>query len=99
MIGDYIAVNEVKRPRQVRERLAASEEMVLTSNRRPMAVLMYVDENDDPEDVLTAAREAQSQIALRRIRERARRTGVAKLSEAEIDDVIAAARRDRGRRS
>jgi hypothetical protein len=96
---DYIAVNELKRPRLVRERLAASEEMILTSNGRPMAVMMYVDEEDDPEDVLQAAREARSAIALRRIRERARRTGADKLSDQEIDGVIAAARRARGRRS
>jgi antitoxin (DNA-binding transcriptional repressor) of toxin-antitoxin stability system len=57
---DSITVNELKRPGQVRERLAASEEMILTSNGRPMAVLMYVDDADDPEDVLTAAREARS---------------------------------------
>jgi len=95
---DYIAVNELKRPRQVRERLAVAEEMILTSNGRPMAVIMYVAEEDDPEDVLTAAREARSQIALRRIRERARRTGAAKMSGPAIDKVIAVARRDRGRR-
>jgi len=64
---DFIAVNELKRPRVVRERLAASEEMILTSNGRPMAVLMYVGDDDDPEDVLKAAREARSQIALRRV--------------------------------
>ncbi len=57
---DYIAVNELKRPRVVRERLAAAEEMILTSNGRPMAVIMYVDDEDDPEDVLKAAREARS---------------------------------------
>lgn len=96
---DYIAVNELKRPRAVRERLAASEEMILTSNGRPMAVLMYVDDDDDPEDVLNAAREARSQIALRRIRERARRTGAATMSDQEIDAVITAARQARGQRS
>lgn len=92
---DYIAVNELKRPRVVRERLAASEEMLLTNNGRPMAVLLYVDDEDDPEDVLTAARDARSRIALRRIRERARQTGAAKLSAAEIEQEIAAARRER----
>ena len=96
---DYIAVNELKRPRAVRERLAASEEMLLTSNGRPMAVLMYVDEGDDPEDALTAARDARSRIALRRIRERARRRGTAGLSNADIDDVIAATRRERRQRA
>ncbi len=96
---DYIAVNELKRPRAIRERLAASEEMILTSNGRPMAVLMYVDAEDDPEDVLNAAREARSQIALRRIRERARRDGTAGISDLEIDHVIATARRERKRNS
>ena len=95
---DYIAVNELKRPKAIRERLAASEEMLLTNNGRPMAVLLYVDDEDDPEDVLMAARDARSRIALRRIRERARRTGADKLSASEIDQEIAAARRDRGRR-
>ena len=96
---DYIAVNELKRPRLVRERLAAAEEMILTSNGRPMAVIMYVDEEDDPVDVLTAARDARSRIALRRIRERARRTGADHLSDPEIDSVIAATRRERKRPS
>ncbi len=96
---DYIAVNELKRPRVVRERLEAAEELLLTSNGRPMAVLMYVDDEDDPEDVLAAARDARSRIALRRIRERARSTGTANLSAPEIDGVIAAARRERGQRS
>ncbi len=96
---DYIAVNELKRPRMVRERLASAEEMLLTSNGRPMAVLMYVDDEDDPEDVLMAAREARSRIALQRIRERARRTGAATLSGSEIDGVITAARHGRGKRS
>jgi hypothetical protein len=96
---DFIAVNELKRPRVVRERLAASEEMILTSNGRPMAVLMYVGDDDDPEDVLKAAREARSQIALRRVRENARRSGAAAMSDAEINGVIAATRRDRMPRS
>lgn len=96
---DYIAVNELKRPRAVRERLASAEEMLLTSNGRPMAVLMYVDEEDDPEDVLMAARDARSRIALRRIRERSRRTGTAKLSGSDIGAVIAATRRERGQRA
>ena len=87
---DYIAVNELKRPRLVRERLAAAEEMILTSNGRPMAVIM---------DVLKAAREARSQIALRRIRERARRSGAAAMSSEKIDGVIAAARQERRPRS
>lgn len=95
---DYIAVNELKRPREVRKRLAAAEEMILTSNGRPMAVIMYVDAEDDPEDVLTAAREARSQIALRRIREQARRSGAATMSSETIDGVIAAARRERRQR-
>jgi hypothetical protein len=90
-----IAVNEPKRPRAVRERLAAAEEMIVTSNGRPMAVIMYVDKQDDPEDVLTAAREERSHIALRRIREWAQRTDAAGMAATEIDGAIAAARRDR----
>jgi hypothetical protein len=49
--------------------------------------------------VLKAAREARSQIALRRVREHARRSGAAAMSDAEINGVIAATRRDRMPRS
>jgi len=93
---DYIAVNELKRPRAVRERLAISEEMLLTNNGRPMAVLMYVADEDDPEDVLMAARDARSRIALQRVRDGARRTGAAKLTVGEIDSLVATVRRERG---
>ena len=74
--------------------MAAAEELILTSNGRRIAVMMYGDDEDDPEDVLKAARESRSQIALRRNRERARRTGADKLSGPEIDGVIVAVRRD-----
>jgi len=92
---DYIAINELKKPRAVRERLAAAEEMLLTNNGRPIAVLLYVGDDDDPEDVLMAARDARSQIALRRIREHARRTGAAKWTAPEVDELVAKTRRGR----
>ena len=94
---NYIAVNELKKPRVVRERLAAAEEMLLTNNGRPMAVMLYVGDDDNPEDVLMAAREARSRIALRRIRERARKTRVDKLIASQIDDLVSKARRERMR--
>lgn len=92
---DYIAVNELKRPREVRERLAASKEMLLTNNGRPMAVLLYVDDEDDPEDVLMAARDARSAIALRRVREQARRSASAAMSDREVDALVSRTRRER----
>jgi len=96
---DYIAVNELKRPRAVRERLAASEELLVTNNGRPMAVLLYVDDEDDPEDVLMAARDARSRIALRRIREQSRRSGSAELSAKDIAGIVSSTRRERRKRS
>jgi PHD/YefM family antitoxin component YafN of YafNO toxin-antitoxin module len=95
---DYIAVNELKKPRMVRERLETAEELVLTNNGRPMAVIMYVGEGDDPEDVLAAARDARSRIALRRIRERARQTGASALSAAAVSALVSKVRRERTNR-
>jgi hypothetical protein len=96
---DYVAINELKKPRVVRERLAAEEELLLTNNGRPVAVLLYVGEADDPEDVLMAARDARSRIALRRVRERARKTGAAKLTVKAIDSLVSTTRQERRKRT
>ena len=100
---DYIAVNELKRPRVVRERLAAAEEMILTSNGRPMAVIMYVDEEDDPEDVLKAAREARSALIeaagadFDSVVQRLARAALARANRPSLSPAVAAMMHDQGR--
>jgi len=94
---NLMAVHELKSPRKLRARLKREKEILLTNNGKPMAVLLNIEENEDPEGVLNAARAARAQIALGRIREDARGRGVDRMSSKDIEALIAKVRRGRGR--
>ena len=96
---NLIAIKDLKQPRRLKERLQAEKELLLTSDGRPVAVLVHVDASDDPETVIQSIRDSRSRLALSRIREAASRHGSATLSQAEINREIAAARASRRRRS
>ena len=94
-----IAIKDLKQPRQLKRRLQAEKELLLTSDGRPVAVLVNVDAADDPETIIQSIRDSRSRLALSRVRAAARRTGASRLTLEEINQEIAAARRTRGRRS
>ena len=78
----------------VREELATEREIVLTSNGKPFAMLTPV-EPDTVEEEASAIREARARLAIDRIREHARKTGLDKMTMKEIDALIAKVRRER----
>ena len=76
----------------MRRGLDRDEEVVLTANGRPFAIVSAVcPEAFDKE--LRAIRGARAKVALERARESAARAGTASMPMAEIDAVIAGARR------
>ncbi len=90
-----IAIKDLKQPRQLKERLQAEKELLLTSDGRPVAVLVSVDAAEDPEMVIQSIREARSRLALSRVREAAVRSGAANMTLEQINREIAAARKAR----
>lgn len=90
-----IAIQDLKRPRQFKERLRAEKELLLTSDGRPVAVLVNVDASEDPEAVIQSIRDSRSRLALSRVREAAARSGSSGMSLAEINQEIAAVRQTR----
>jgi len=90
-----IAIQDLKQPRQLKERLLAEKEILLTSDGRPVAVLMNLDASEDPETMVQSIRDSRSRLALSRVREAAARSGSARLSLAEINREIAATRKAR----
>ncbi len=85
-----IAIKDLKQPRQLKQRLLTEKELLLTSDGRPVAVLVSVDATEDPESVLAAIRDSRSRLALSRVREAARTSGAARLlSSADIHREIA----------
>jgi antitoxin (DNA-binding transcriptional repressor) of toxin-antitoxin stability system len=86
------------RPGYVRD-LAQKDDLVLTANGKPIAILVGVDE-DQFEETARAIRRAKAQLALSRMRRQAAAGGIERLSSADIDAEIRAVRaKRRSRRS
>jgi antitoxin (DNA-binding transcriptional repressor) of toxin-antitoxin stability system len=94
-IMKLIAIQDLKQPRQLKERLRTEKELLLTSDGRPVAVLVNVDASEDPETVIQSIRDSRSRLALSRVREAALRSGAANMSLEQINCEIATARKAR----
>ena len=87
----FVSTRELRnRPGYVRD-LAQKDELVLTANGKPIAILLAVEE-DGLEDATRAIRQARALLALSRLRKQAAQKGSSKMSLAEIDREIRAAR-------
>ena len=81
---------------QMRRDLDRDEEVVLTANGRPFAIVSAVrPEVFDKE--LRAIRGARAKVALERVRASALRAGTANMSMSEINAIIADVRRGKGK--
>ena len=81
---------------QMRRDLDRDEEVVLTANGRPFAIVSAVrPESFDKE--LRAISGARAKVALERVRESAARAGTADMPMVEIDAIIANARHAKGK--
>jgi antitoxin (DNA-binding transcriptional repressor) of toxin-antitoxin stability system len=78
----------------IRKDLEQEQEIVLTANGRPFAVMTPVG-SDTVEDEIQAIRRARAQAAVERIRAQAKARGLDRLTMKEIDTIIAEARRAR----
>jgi antitoxin (DNA-binding transcriptional repressor) of toxin-antitoxin stability system len=77
--------------------LAGDDDLVLTANGKPFAILVGIAE-DEFEQTAQAIRQARAQLAVSRMRKTAARRGVDRLSPRAIDAEIRAARAVRPRR-
>jgi antitoxin (DNA-binding transcriptional repressor) of toxin-antitoxin stability system len=88
----FISTRELRnRPGAVRE-WAQKEDLVLTADGKPIAILMGI-ENDDVEQAALILRQARAQRALTRMRGQASRSGAAQLSGRALEAEIRAVRR------
>ena len=82
----------------LRKIISRDPQAVLTASGEPVALLVPVD-TDTLNETAVAVRQAQAQLAAKAIRRRARKTGRDRMTIAQIDRIIAAARKSRQRRS
>jgi prevent-host-death family protein len=95
---DYVTVRELRAESgKVWERVEAGEEIVVTRNGKPFAIMVPT-KPSEVEDKLRALRAASFGIALRNVQRRAAETGANKMTLQEINAEIAAARRERRER-
>jgi antitoxin (DNA-binding transcriptional repressor) of toxin-antitoxin stability system len=90
-----IAIKDLKQPRLLKQRLLTERELLLTSDGRPVAVLVDIGPTEDPEGVIQAIRDSRSRMALSETREAARRAGTNAMTVRDIDREIASARKAR----
>ena len=87
----FLSTRELRnRPGYVRQ-LAQKEDLVLTANGKPIAILLGVEE-DKLEETARAVRQAKAQLALSRLRKRAARRGADRMPASAIDREIRALR-------
>lgn len=75
-------------------KLSEDDDVVITSNGKPIAVLLPVDEGT-LEQQLSLVRRIRAQSALNRIHEQATRLELDSISEQEIEEEVASARKER----
>ncbi len=94
---NLITVRDLRnRPGDVWRQLARQQELIITSNGRPVALLTPIDE-DNVERTLATIRRARALAAVSRMRESAAAAGASQMTMDEIEEEIRQARRERTR--
>jgi prevent-host-death family protein len=92
----FISVRELNtKPKEIWNRVK-DEEVVITSNGKPIALLSGVTE-ETLEKSLRAIRRSRALIALEEMQKKSLKLGLDKLTNAEIESEIRAARKNRRR--
>ena len=91
----FVSIRELRiRPGEVWKRLEDEQDLVLTSNGKPIAILTDIDE-DRLEETLAALRRARAQAVITKMHRIAVEKGLDKVSDREIREEIAAYRTPR----
>jgi len=92
---EFISVRDFRiRPGEVWEKLK-DQDLVVTSNGRPIAILSQV-EGENIEETFALLRRLRAQMAVSRIRKEAAKAGLDQLSEEAIEAEIRKARDEAG---
>jgi PHD/YefM family antitoxin component YafN of YafNO toxin-antitoxin module len=84
-------------PAALRQKLEDQGELVITVDGKPFAVMIDLTDSEDMEDILLLVSRLRAQMAARAIRSKARRDGLDKMSDEQIDTLIQKTRAERKR--
>ena len=92
---DYVTVRELRaQSGKIWERIDAGEEIVVTRNGKPFALLLHTEPNE-VEEALRVHRAARFGAVLDHIQAYAKARGLDRITEEEIEAEIAASRKER----
>jgi antitoxin (DNA-binding transcriptional repressor) of toxin-antitoxin stability system len=93
----FITVRDIRTsPAEIWKQLPDEQEMVITNNGRPIALLTPLSD-ETLEETLSAVRRARAVNAVHQMRRLARERGLDEMSEEDIQAEIDAARRERSK--
>jgi antitoxin (DNA-binding transcriptional repressor) of toxin-antitoxin stability system len=90
----FISIRDLRRKTSEIKKSLARNDLVLTSNGRPFALVSRVNE-ESLEEELKALQQARAKVALDRLREEAHGRGLSCVSMEEVDQIIAEVRKGR----
>ena len=82
-------------PTALRKKLEDEGELVVTVDGKPFAVMIDLAGGENMDDFLLMVSRLRAQMAARAIRSQARRDGLDKLSEKQVDELIQKTRAER----
>ena len=93
----FVSVRELRsRSAEIWRRLADEQEMVVTSNGKPVAILSAVSQ-ESLDESLSAVRRARALAAVQSMQERSVAAGTHRITRGDIQDEIAAVRKGRSK--
>lgn len=93
----FITVRDIRTsPARIWKQLPDEQEMVITNNGRPIALLTPITDQS-LEQTLSAVRRARAMAAVQNMQKKARDAGLDQMSEDQIENEIRAARGERAR--
>lgn len=93
----FITVRDIRTsPAAIWKQLPEEQEMVITNNGKPIALLTPLSD-ETLEETVSAVRRARAANAVRQMRRIADERGLSSMTEEEIESEIDAARRERAR--
>ncbi len=84
-------------PSALRKKLENEGDLVVTVGGKPFAVMINLAEEEDLQDILLMVSRLRAQMAIRAIRSQARRVGLDKMTNKDINALIKKTRADRKR--
>lgn len=81
-------------PTALRKKLEDKGELVVTVDGKPFAIMINLSESENMDDILLMVSRLRAQMAARAIRSQARRNGLDKLSDEQIDEIIDKTRKE-----